>query len=592
MCGIIGYKGEDKAISVVLEGLKNLEYRGYDSWGIACRSNPEIVLVKEVGKIGEVTEAEIKSKLDKGKPLTVGLGHTRWATHGGVTQKNAHPHKSENQQIAVVHNGIIENFEEIKEKLKSTGINFDSETDTEVIPQLIQHYISQGKDFEQAFVETLKKLKGNYAIVAISQESDKILFGKIGSPLVIGKKENEYFIASDIPAFLKHTNQVIYLDDGEYGSIGDNLQVYKLEDNSQVEKEVNKVDWNIEQAQKGEYPHFMIKEIMEQEESIKRSLEQDNSHLEKVIQMMKEAKGIFLVGCGTSYHSCISASYNFSHIAKSHVNVVLASEFRNYEEFLTDKTLMIAVSQSGETADLIDAVKVAKNKGVKVISLVNVMGSTLKRMSDESILMNAGPEICVCSTKNYTSQLAILLLLAYGLADRLEEGKQIIQNAANNVKKTIDNNLEKIKELAKNLKDHKDLFLIGRDLAYPSALEGALKIKEVSYIHAEGFAGGELKHGTMALIEENTPVITIATPETEQLINSNAIEIKSRGGNIIGIGSKKHEVYNTFIEVPDVRQANPLLMIIPIQLLSYYLAIERGCDPDKPRNLAKSVTVR
>ncbi|MDP4012958.1 MAG: glutamine--fructose-6-phosphate transaminase (isomerizing) [Candidatus Nanoarchaeia archaeon] len=590
MCGIIAYKGKDKAISVILEGLKNLEYRGYDSWGIACKSNPSIVLTKGVGNIGEVTEEEIKSELYKGKPLTIGIGHTRWATHGGVTKENAHPHQSENHRVAVVHNGIIENFEELKAKLKN--IKFKSETDTEVIPQLLQYHMESRKDFEKAFVDTLKELQGNYAVVAIDQQSDKVLFGKVGSPLVIGKKEDEYFVASDIPAFLKHTNQVIYLEDGEYGSIGDSLKIYKLSNNQIINKDVQTVDWNLEQAQKGEYPHFMIKEIMEQRDSITRALEQKNSNLLKVIEMMKKAKGIFLVGCGTSFHACVSASYNFSHIAKAHVNIVLASEFRNYEEFLTDESLMIAVSQSGETADLIDAVKVAKAKGVKIISLVNVMGSTLKRMSDESLLMNAGPEICVCSTKNYTSQLAILLLLAYGFADRLEEGKELIQSAANKVEELIKNNLDKIKDLAKKLKDNKNMFLIGRDLAYPSALEGALKIKEVSYIHAEGFAGGELKHGTIALIEEGTPVITLATPETEQLINSNAIEIKSRGGYIIGIGSKKHEVYDFYIEVPNFKQANPLLMIVPIQLLAYYLAVERNCNPDKPRNLAKSVTVR
>lgn len=589
MCGIIAYKGDSKTVSVILDGLKNLEYRGYDSWGVAFKSNPSLVVRKDVGKIGELKLEELN--LDK-KNYSIGIGHTRWATHGGVTRDNAHPHLSENKQIAVVHNGIIENFEELRDKLQVAGMKFSSQTDTEVVPQLIQYYMDKGNNFEQAFVKTLNELHGSYAIVAINQGSDKILFGKFGSPLVVGKSGKEYFIASDVPAFLKYTNEAVYLDDGEYGSVDDTLRIYKLNTMAPVEKETNIINWGMEQAQKGEYNHFMLKEIMEQGDSLKRALEQSNSHLQKVVLMLKEAKGIFLVGCGTSYHACVSASYNFSHIAKAHVNVVLASEFRNYEEFLTDKTLMIAVSQSGETADLLDAVKVAKSKGVKVVSLVNVMGSSLKRISDESILMNAGPEICVCSTKNYTSQLAVLLLLAYGFAGKLEEGKMILQKAIANVDKVVSNNLDKIKELAKRIKDEKSCFLIGRDLAYPSALEGALKIKEVSYIHAEGFAGGELKHGTIALIENNTPIIVLATPETDSLINSNALEVKSRGGYIIGVGSKPNKIYDLYLEIPDIGQANPILMIIPMQLLAYYLAVERGCDPDKPRNLAKSVTVR
>ncbi|MBI4918836.1 SIS domain-containing protein, partial [archaeon] len=308
--------------------------------------------------------------------------------------------------------------------------------------------------------------------------------------------------------------------------------------------------------------------------------------------LIKNAFGVFFVGCGTSYHACVSASYQFSHIAKKHVNVVLASEFRNYEDFLTPQTLMVAVSQSGETADLIDAIKIAKNKNVKVLSIVNVASSTIDRLSDLSIKMNAGPEICVLSTKSYTSQLAILLMLAYSVSDRLSEGKKVLEQTTSQVSRLIESVTPQLKGLAKKLNKKQNIFLIGRDLAYPSTLEGALKIKEVSYIHAEGFAGGELKHGTIALIEEGTPVIVLATKETRHLILSNTSEVKARGAFVIGIDSEKSELYDEFIQVPEASYANPIIKIIPIQILAYYLALERNCDPDKPRNLAKAVTVR
>ncbi|MEK6968120.1 MAG: SIS domain-containing protein, partial [Nanoarchaeota archaeon] len=339
-------------------------------------------------------------------------------------------------------------------------------------------------------------------------------------------------------------------------------------------------------------PHFMLKEINEQEWSIKKAVEQDPELIDIATEMIKNAFGVFFVGAGTSFHACVSASYVFSEVAKKHVNVVSASEFRNYKDFLTDKTLMVAVSQSGETADLLDAIKVAKKKGVKIIAIVNVMGSTLMRMADLSILMNCGPEICVLSTKSYTSQLAILLQLAYSLAGKTKEGKQLVLEGSSSVKKILSESEPIAKELAKKLKDKTSMFLIGRDLAYPSALEGALKIKEVSYVHAEGFAGGDLKHGAIALIEKDVPIIVLVTKATKQLIESNAMEVKARGGYLIGIGNFNSQIYDTFFKVPSLEAADPLVMILPVQLLAYYLALERGCDPDKPRNLAKSVTVK
>ncbi len=586
MCGIIAYKGNRNANEVIIKGLKRLEYRGYDSWGIGIK-NHEIKITKKLGKIGAVSLKDLNLE-----NANIGIGHTRWATHGSVTEENAHPHLSKDKKIAVVHNGIIENYQQLKKFLQQIGIEFKSETDTEVIPQYISYLIKQGKTFEQATKETLNKIEGSFAIVAIKQDENTMIGARRGSPLVLGTNENEFFLASDVPAFLEYTKDVVYLDDDEIVVINNNLKIFNLKDNTELKKPKELINWTLEQAQKENYPHYMLKEINEQKFTVKNAIEQPPELIQKVTKMIKESFGVFFVGCGTSYHACVSSSYTFAHITKKHVNAVLASEFRNYENFLTDQTLIIAVSQSGETADLLDAVKTAKRKNCKIVSICNVVGSTLTRLADENIMMNSGPEICVLSTKTYTAQLAVLLLLAYGSADRLDYAKEKIQQASVAIPKIIDNNLEKLKELAKKLKDHKSIFLLGRDLAYPSALEGALKIKEVSYIHAEGFAGGELKHGTIALIEKGTPVIVFITKWTKQLILSNATEVKSRGAYIVGTNAEENELYDFFIKTPELGNANPIVMIIPIQILAYYLAIERGCDPDKPRNLAKSVTVK
>lgn len=583
MCGIIAYKGGRNGNKVVVDGLKSLEYRGYDSWGIAYEDRDKISVQKQVGKISEA-KIEGESKIC--------LGHTRWATTGSVTEANAHPHLSMDGGIVVVHNGIVENFQDIKKRLIEEGYQFFSETDTEVIPNLIQHRMDQGDDFEKAFLYAVRHLEGCYAVVAMHKGEDRLLVARNGSPLVIGIGDGEIFAASDIPAFLEYTNKAVYLDDFQHAVINNELRVYDTETGNEIDYETHEIEWGIEQAQKGAYPHFMLKEINEQKETIVRAIEQDPEVISRVSDMLRDAEEIYFVGCGTSYHACVSASYMFSKVAGKHACVILASEFENYKDFLNKNSVMVAVSQSGETADLLDAVKVAKKKDVKVLSVVNVMGSSLMRLSDETVLMNAGPEICVLSTKSYTSQIAILLQLAYAVYGEPEAGRKMIYRAAEAVPELINSNLDKLNDLAASLKDAHSMFLIGRCLAFPSALEGALKIKEVSYIHAEGFAGGELKHGTIALIEEGTPTIVLSTDATRQLIVSNAAEIKARGGYLIGIDSKQNEVYDYWISVPDVYDANPILMIIPIQILSYYLALQRGCDPDKPRNLAKSVTVK
>ncbi len=599
MCGIIGYKGRKQAGSILLKGISNLEYRGYDSVGMLTVDYNKFDLRKDVGKVGEA-DKKLNFKEMKGN---IGMAHTRWSTCGGVTKINAHPHLSNDAKVSVVHNGIVENYQELRDELKSLGIKFVSECDTEVFPQHIAYLMKQGRNFKDAVHETLLKVEGSYAIVAVDV-SGEIIVARNGSPLVLGIGKDEIFAASDVPAFLEHTNKVVYLDDEEYavldlgnvvddGKVGNkSYEVYSVKTNKKIKKEIKMITWTLEQAKKGNYPHFMLKEITEQKETIRKAIEQDHELIEKVTAAIKNAHGVFFVGCGTSYHACVSASYIFAHVAKRHVNVVLASEFRNHENFLKKETLVIAVSQSGETADLLDAVKTAKAHGCKTIAIVNVMGSTLTRLCDTSVMMNSGPEICVLSTKSYTSQLALLLLFAYSSAGRLEEGKKIILDACKYVDKVIDDSLDKLKPLAEKLHKNHDFFLIGRDLAYPSALEGALKIKEVSYIHAEGFAGAELKHGTIALIEKGVPCVVLATNSTRQLILSNAMEIKSRGGFIIGVDSKENEVYDFHVNVPAAGDADPILMILPVQILAYYLALAKGFNPDFPRNLAKCVSVR
>jgi glucosamine--fructose-6-phosphate aminotransferase (isomerizing) len=584
MCGIIGYIGKKQAAPILLDGLRRLEYRGYDSAGII--TGPEFHLQKNIGKLDE-----INFDLDELKG-NIGCGHTRWATHGGVTKENAHPHLSNNKKIAVVHNGIIENYQELKEFLISNGFTFYSQTDTEVIPNLIEYFMRE-KDFFEAAKLALEKLEGSYAIVALHREEEKIIAARKDSPLVIGVGDNEYFVASDVPAFLEHTKKVIYLEEKDLVEIDDKIKIFNLNENSFVKRPINMIEWSLEQVKKGSFEHYMLKEITGQADSINRAVEQDEKIIKEIAEIMKKARGIYLVACGSSYHSCLSAAYKFSTIAKMHVNVALASEFSNYKDFLIPDSLVIAVSQSGETADVLGAVKSAKEKGAKIISIVNVLGSSLTRESDKALMMNSGPEICVLSTKTYTSQLVILTLLAYTLAGRYEEGKRKLKDLVNYVYYLTSRNARNyIKILAKKLRNSEHIYTIGRGLQYPTALEAALKIKEVSYIHAEGFAGGELKHGTIALVEKETPCIVFSSKQTEKEIISNAMELKARGAYIIGVSPTNNEVFDFFVKVREAEEANSICQIIPVQILAYQLAVLKGYDPDRPRNLAKSVTVK
>ncbi|MEM2955066.1 MAG: glutamine--fructose-6-phosphate transaminase (isomerizing) [Candidatus Nanoarchaeia archaeon] len=588
MCGIFGFLGETRAASILLQGLKRLEYRGYDSAGIATVAS-ELHVKKDVGKIDEIHK---KLNLED-LPGNIGIAHTRWATHGAVTKENAHPHVSNNGKIAVVHNGIIENYKELKKFLQESGFNFYSETDTEVIPNLIEFETKKGKNFEEACKEAFKKLEGSYAILTIHENEKKIVAARKDSPLVIGVADNAYYIASDIPAFLEYTKKVMYLYEYDVAIIGNSIDVFNLKEDRLVERKVDTVEWDLEQAKKGKFDHFMLKEICEQVETVQRAIQQDREIIEWVAGEIRNAKDVFFVACGSSYHACLSATYIFSQIAKFYVNAVLASEFKNYEHFLTKESLIIAVSQSGETADVLEAVRVAKKRGSKVISIVNVMGSSLTRYSDNFLMLNVGPEICVLSTKTYTSQLALLTLIAYALARKYDEGIKKLRYLWNVIYHlTSLRTREKIKELAESLKNKEHIFCIGRGLQYPTAMEAALKIKEVSYIHAEAFAGGELKHGTIALIEKDTPCIVFVSGDNNKEIISNAMEIKSRGGYIIGVATENNEIFDFWIKVPEANDLNPICQIIPIQILAYQLAILRGCDPDRPRNLAKAVCVK
>jgi len=589
MCGIIGYIGNRRAAPILLKGLKHLEYRGYDSAGMATLSS-RVEVRKDVGKIEDL-EKRLRFEEMEGE---VGIGHTRWATHGKVTKENAHPHFSQNRKIYVVHNGIIENYQELREFLKENGFNFYSETDTEIIPNLIQYEMEKGKSFEEACKAALKRLEGSFAVVIMHEGEEKLIAARRGSPLVIGVGDGEYFVASDIPAFLEFTKKVIFMYDWDFTVITKNgVKFYNLREGKEVERSIDVIDWDAEQAKKGEFKHYMIKEILEQVETIQRAAMQDESIVATIVEEMRKARGIFFVGCGSSYHACFAGSYIFSKVANLHVNVMLASEFPNFKHFLNENTLVFAVSQSGETADVLEAVRAAKEKGSKVISITNVRGSSITRYSDKFLLLNAGPEICVLATKTYTSQLALLTLLAYAYAGRYEEGRKRLRYLWNVVYNlTSRTSREMIKKLAERLKDEEHIFVIGRGLQYATALEAALKIKEVSYIHAEAFAGGELKHGTIALIEDGTPCIVFVSEENEKEIISNAVEVKSRGGYIIGVSPKNNEVFDFWIKVPECGVANPIVQIIPIQILAYQLAVLRGYDPDKPRNLAKSVTVK
>jgi len=592
MCGIIGYFNLKKeAFSVLLEALKKLEYRGYDSFGFATANNNLLFVERKVGKVS--------SSLCKSSPGVIGVGHTRWATHGKVTEKNTHPHTCCSKKIAVVHNGIIENFQELREELIRKGHKFLSETDTEVIPHLIEEYLRACRDLKQAVINTGNSLKGRNAFVVLNSETKEILAFRNGSPLIVGiKKENgfsEIFIASDIQAFLDKTKEVIYLDDEQVAVLKEEPEFYNAKTGERIQKKIIHIDLDAEETKKGDYAHYMLKEIMEQKETLAKSINQDDAALIHVAEEINNAKGVFFVGCGTAARVCHTAEYIFSKVADKHVNFVPASEFINYKDFLLPETLVIAISQSGETADVLDALKIAKQKGAKIIAIVNTPGSSITTLSDYSFLLNAGPERAVASTKATTAQIIVVLLLAYASAGKLRQGDRLLVDVAGKVNDMLNPGYNNhIKKLAQRIYQKEHVFIIGRGINYPMALESAIKIMEVSYINAQGFAGGELKHGPIALIEKNTPVIAlVADDDLKNEIISNAMEVKSRGAYVIGIAPENNEVFDYWIKTPKVDEVvSSLVNLIPIQILAYYLGTLRGHNVDYPRSLAKSVTVR
>ncbi len=592
MCGIFGYIGpRSNAGVVVIKGLKNLEYRGYDSWGVAIRkSDGSVRIEKEVGKIGAVKNEDFADS------SSLAIAHSRWATHGGVTKENAHPHVSGDGRIAVVHNGIIENFEELREELKKQGHSFVSETDSEIIPHLIEELLKKkGVTLGEAVRSACKRFDGRYAILVMDKSSQMLVAARTGSPLIVGVGEKEFFIASDIPAFLEYTRTVEYLDDGEMVTVENGaIRFQSIETGEERAKRLVTIDWTIKDADKGVYEHYMMKEIMDQKESIQRAVHQDDTQIREVAKAIETCLGCILSACGTAGKVCMAADYFFSVVAKRHVNFAPASEFKIYHHFLKPESLIIVVSQSGETADVLEAMKVAKKAGSKVLAIVNTEGSSIARAADFTLLINAGPERAVASTKAATGQMAVLLLIAHAVAGKLNVGRTLLLEASGQINDMLNPRyIEHIHGIAKKISHHENMYIIGKGWNYPMALESAIKIQEVSYIHAEGFAAGELKHGPIALIEEGTPCIALmGNDEFTADILSNIMELKARGAFIIAVSPVRHSIFDLWIKVPDAGAAQPIVNIIPIQILAYSLAVLRGKDPDMPRNLAKSVTVK
>lgn len=588
MCGVFGYVGQPAGVGeMVLGALKQLEYRGYDSWGVATRENGHVALRKETGKIGA-------SQVDL--PVSnIGFGHTRWATHGGVTTRNAHPHLDCTGRLALIHNGIIENFRPLRDELERRGHQFKSETDSEVVVHLVEEAIAAGASLGDAVRGAFSRLLGLNAIVVMDVATNQLAAVKNISPLVIGLASDATYVASDVTALVNYTRDVVFLEDGQVAVLdASGFGLADLRTGAPVPIKREHVDWLAGDTSLGGYPDFMSKEMAEQAGVVRQIAEGYGDYAEALAGLIADSYGTFLVGCGTASYAALSGMYLFSRIARRHLNAVAGSEFKYQEHFLTDRSFVIALSQSGETADIIEAMLTSRERGAKIGALVNVKGSTLDRMADFSVPLGAGPEQCVLSTKAYTAKLAILLLAAHTLAGQQTQGRELLRRAAAELDRYIGGPGEAaVRAVAERIQDARHLFAVGRGLNYPTALEAALKIKEVSYMHAEGFAAGELKHGVIALIEAGTPCLVFA-PHDETLADmlSSAMELKSRGGYIIGVAPVNDPVFDAHLPAADVGDASPIVNALPAQLLGYHLARLRGFDPDKPRNLAKSVTVK
>jgi len=608
MCGIVGYIGKQNASPILIEGLKRLEYRGYDSAGVAIIDDKNGYLIKSVGRV-----ANLEDKIGERAILgTIGIAHTRWATHGKPSDRNSHPHQDCTGNISLVHNGIIENYLELKHELEKKGHKFKSETDSEVIAHQIEE-LNKKMKYEEAVLDTLKKIRGTYGLAIINKkEPDKIIVARSGSPLVLGVGDGEYIIASDISAIIRHTQQVVYLEDGEVAIIKrDNFEVKTIK-NKTKNKEITTLDWSLEKAEKQGYAHFMLKEIFEQpaaiEDAVRGRMIAETGMaklggLHNVAEKLRKIEKIIIVSCGTSYYAGLIGEYMLEEYAGIPVEVEYASEFRYRKPIINSKTAVIAISQSGETADTLAAIREAKNKGALTLGIVNTVGSTIARETDAGVYNHAGPEIGVASTKAFTSQLSIFVLLTLMLGRQRDMSLVTGQRIAKEMKK-IPQLIKKIlaqdkeiKKIAKKYAGYKDFLYLGRKYNFPIACEGALKIKEISYVHAEGYATGEMKHGPIALIDNDFPSIFLATKDSvyEKTI-SGMQEIKARGGKIIAIateGDKEiKKIADEVIYIPKtLEMLTPLLSVVPLQLFAYYVGVAKGLDVDKPRNLAKSVTV-
>lgn len=591
MCGIFGFVGDKKdAASLVLSGLKSLEYRGYDSWGIATvplADNSKIVVKKKTGKIGSATVGDMPAS-------SFAFGHTRWATHGGVTDLNAHPHLDCTGTIAIIHNGIVENYEEIKAKLLKKGHTFISQTDTEIAVHLIEEY-AKTMLFSKAVQKAFNDMTGLNAFIVMNTKIKQFIAVRNGSPLVVGFGDGENFLASDAAALLPYTRQVHYLEDDEMAIVsGKGAMIFNARTGYRIQPKKQMLTWSIAQVEKGKYPYFMLKEIYEQPGIVADIAADGADKAKELSAIMKKADEIYMIGCGTAAHACMAGSDLVAKIAKHRVNWCIGSEFDNEANYLTGKSVVLALSQSGETMDTLEAVRKARARGAKIVSIVNAMGSTLYRESDYQLLLGAGPEKGVASTKAFTAKIAHTILLAYAAAGKVSDGQSVLTKAARVSKEILSaKSVALIKKLAHEISLKEHIYVIGRGMSYPTALEAALKIKEISYIHAEGFAAGELKHGVIALIEPGTPCMAFLPNDNTYGANlAGAMEMKARGGYIIGVSHKRSEIFDYYIPVRDAGDATIIPNVMVAQLLAYYLTIERGFDPDMPRNLAKSVTVK
>jgi glucosamine--fructose-6-phosphate aminotransferase (isomerizing) len=609
MCGIVGYIGNKNCVPILIEGLKRLEYRGYDSAGIGIIQGEESIVIKNKGKVS-LLEEKINGQILKS---TLGIGHTRWATHGIPNEQNAHPHTNTDRSLFIIHNGIIENFQSLKNGLISLGYKFESDTDSEVFAHLIDSFLAKGYSLTKSVQMALNEIDGTYGLAVIySKEPDKMIAARKGSPLVIGLGKNENFIASDVSAILAHTKNVIYLDDGEFAEIfKDRYSVRTIAD-TEIEKEIHEINMSLDELDKSGYTHFMLKEIMEQPESVRNSMrgrllvdkgEAKLGGLSDVADRLVNSKRILISACGTSWHAALVGEYMLEQYARIPVEVEYASEFRYRNPIISSEDSILFISQSGETADTLAALREAKSKGALVLGICNVVGSTIARESMSGVYIHAGPEIGVASTKAFTAQLVVLALITLLISRKkglsLSEGKKIAE-ALIEIPSKIEMILklnEGIDKLAEEFKDSQNFLYLGRGYNFPVALEGALKLKEISYIHAEGYPAAEMKHGPIALIDEDMPVVFVAPKDsTYEKILSNIQEVRARGGRIIAIAddgdTEIDELVDYSIKIPrTIEMLTPILTSIPLQLLAYHIAVKKGLDVDQPRNLAKSVTV-